>query len=140
MAKVADAWHGGLLAQPNAALARAATLTSLARAVVSDPQVFGAGRSLTECVTRLRALPGLGEWTAEYIAMRELCEPDAFPGGDLDLLRAMRDAEGRWSTSRELRARAERWRPWRAYAAQHLWASRGAIAMNEAHRGARARP
>jgi AraC family transcriptional regulator of adaptative response / DNA-3-methyladenine glycosylase II len=102
---------------------RAATLASLAAAVVADPQVLGGGRSLTECVTRLRALPGIGEWTAQYIVMRELREPDAFPAGDVGLLRAMTDSTGRRPSSRELLARAERWRPWRAYAAQHLWAS-----------------
>jgi AraC family transcriptional regulator of adaptative response / DNA-3-methyladenine glycosylase II len=102
---------------------RAATLASLAAAVVADPQVLGAGRSLTECVAQLRALPGVGEWTAQYIAMRELREPDAFPVGDIGLLRALTDAEGKRPTSGELLARAERWRPWRAYAAQHLWAS-----------------
>ena len=102
---------------------RAATLASLAAAVVADPHVLGAGRTLTECVAQLRALPGIGEWTAQYIAMRELREPDAFPAGDIGLLRALTDSEGKRPTSRELLARAERWRPWRAYAAQHLWAS-----------------
>jgi AraC family transcriptional regulator of adaptative response / DNA-3-methyladenine glycosylase II len=102
---------------------RAATLASLAAAVVADPQVLGGGRSLTECVTRLRELPGIGEWTAQYIVMRELREPDAFPAGDVGLLRAMTDRAGRRPSSRELLARAESWRPWRAYAAQHLWAS-----------------
>ena len=100
---------------------RAAALVSLAAAVVADPQVLGAGRSLTDCVLQLRALPGIGEWTAQYIAMRELREPDAFPAGDIGLLRAMADRNGKRPTSRELLAAAERWRPWRAYAAQHLW-------------------
>ena len=103
---------------------RAATLASLAAAVVANPQILETARSLTECVTRLRALPGIGEWTAQYIAMREFREPDAFPAGDIGLLQAFTDALGKRSTSRELLARAERWRPWRAYAAQHLWASR----------------
>ena len=103
--------------------ARAAALASLAAAVAADPAVLGAGRSLADCVTRLRALPGVGEWTAQYIAMRELREPDAFPAADVGLMRAMADADGRRPTARELLARAERWRPWRAYAAQHLWAS-----------------
>ena len=102
---------------------RAVTLTSLAAAVAENPMVFGAGRSVTECVGQLRALPGIGEWTAQYIAMRELREPDAFPAGDIGLLRALVDAEGKRLTSRELLARAEHWRPWRAYAAQHLWAA-----------------
>jgi AraC family transcriptional regulator, regulatory protein of adaptative response / DNA-3-methyladenine glycosylase II len=102
---------------------RATTLASLAAAVLADPQVLGNGRSLADCVTRLRALPGIGEWTAQYIAMRELREPDAFPAGDIGLLRALTGAAGRRPTSRELLSRAERWRPWRAYAAQHLWTS-----------------
>ena len=71
------------------------------------------------------ALPGIGEWTAQYIAMRELREPDAFPAADLGLMRAMTNGKGRRPSPAELLARAERWRPWRAYAAQHLWASGG---------------
>jgi AraC family transcriptional regulator of adaptative response / DNA-3-methyladenine glycosylase II len=102
---------------------RATALASLAAAFVADPQVLAAGRNLTECVTQLRALPGIGEWTAQFIAMREMREPDAFPAGDISLLRAFADADGERPTSRELLARAERWRPWRAYAAQHLWTS-----------------
>ena len=74
---------------------RAATLASLAAAVVADPHVLGAGRTLTECVAQLRALPGIGEWTAQHIAMRELREPDAFPAGDIGLLRALTDSEGK---------------------------------------------
>jgi AraC family transcriptional regulator of adaptative response / DNA-3-methyladenine glycosylase II len=103
--------------------ARAAALVSLAHAVASDPQIFGPRRSLEEAIAELRALPGVGEWTAQYIAMRELREPDAFPAADLGLMRAMTDAKGRRPSPAELLARAERWRPWRAYAAQHLWAA-----------------
>ncbi|MPZ17723.1 MAG: helix-turn-helix domain-containing protein [Luteitalea sp.] len=102
---------------------RAAALSSLARAVAADPEIFSAARSLDEAIVQLRTLSGVGEWTAQYIAMRELREPDAFPAADLGLMRAMSDGQGRRPTSRELLARAERWRPWRAYAAQHLWAS-----------------
>ena len=105
--------------------ARAAALGSLARAVVADPQIFGPRRSLEEAIVKLRALPGIGEWTAQYIAMREMREPDAFPAADLGLMRAMADRKGRRPTPVALLARAERWRPWRAYAAQHLWASQG---------------
>jgi AraC family transcriptional regulator of adaptative response / DNA-3-methyladenine glycosylase II len=102
---------------------RAATLSAVAAAVVADPQIFGAGNSLEESVARLRLLPGIGEWTAQYIAMRQLREPDAFPAADIGLMRAMADAEGLRPTAAELLARAEQWRPWRAYAAQHLWTS-----------------
>ena len=65
-------------------------------------------------MAQLRALPGIGEWTAQHIAMRELREPDAFPAGDIGLLRALTDSEGKRPTSGELLAMAERWRPWRA--------------------------
>jgi AraC family transcriptional regulator of adaptative response / DNA-3-methyladenine glycosylase II len=105
--------------------ARAAALGSLARAVIADPELFGPRRSLDEAIVKLRALPGVGEWTAQYIAMREMREPDAFPAADLGLMRAMADRKGRRPSPGALLARAERWRPWRAYAAQHLWASQG---------------
>jgi AraC family transcriptional regulator of adaptative response / DNA-3-methyladenine glycosylase II len=101
---------------------RAQTLTTLAAAVAADPGMFGVGQHPAECLKRLRAIPGIGEWTAQYIAMRELREPDAFPADDLGLRRALA-ARGRRPTPREMVARAERWRPWRAYAAQHLWTS-----------------
>jgi AraC family transcriptional regulator, regulatory protein of adaptative response / DNA-3-methyladenine glycosylase II len=103
--------------------ARARALTSLAAAVAADPQIFGARRGLDEAIAALCKLPGIGEWTAQYIAMRELREPDAFPAADIGLMRAMADADGARPTPAELLKRAERWRPWRAYAAQHLWSS-----------------
>lgn len=102
---------------------RAKTLSAVAAAVVADPHIFATGRSLEEAIVQLRALPGIGEWTAQYIAMRQLREPDAFPAADIGLMRAMADSEGLRPSARELLARAEQWRPWRAYAAQHLWAS-----------------
>jgi AraC family transcriptional regulator of adaptative response / DNA-3-methyladenine glycosylase II len=111
--------------------ARAAALSSLARAVAADPQIFGPRKSLEDAIVQLRALPGIGEWTAQYIAMRELREPDAFPAADLGLLRAMADADGHRPSPAALLARAERWRPWRAYAAQHLWTSGGAVSAEQ---------
>ena len=65
---------------------------------------------------RLCEIPGIGKWTAQYIAMRALGEPDAFPAGDLGLLRAS-GAAG----PKQLELLAEHWRPWRAYAAMYLW-------------------
>ena len=103
--------------------ARRLALASLAAAVVADPLIFGPRRSLEHAVAQLRSLPGIGEWTAQYIAMRELREPDAFPAADIGLLRAMRDAGGVRPSPAALLAHAERWRPWRAYATLHLWAS-----------------
>jgi len=102
---------------------RGAALLAVAAAVVADPHIFAAGRGLEEAVAQLRALPGVGEWTAQYIAMRQLREPDAFPAADIGLMRAMADSDGLRPTASALLARAETWRPWRAYAAQHLWAS-----------------
>lgn len=105
--------------------ARAAALSALAAAVLADRHIFGAHHGLDEAIARLRSLPGIGEWTAQYIAMRELREPDAFPAADVGLMRALADGQGCRPTPRELLARAEQWRPWRAYAALHLWASLG---------------
>src|SRR5262245_16043074 len=102
---------------------RAATLSAVASAVVADPDLFCARRGLDEAIQRLQSIRGVGEWTAHYIALRQLREPDAFPAADVGLMRALADLEGRRRSSRELLGRAEPWRPWRAYAAQHLWAS-----------------
>jgi AraC family transcriptional regulator of adaptative response / DNA-3-methyladenine glycosylase II len=100
--------------------ARAAAISSLAAAVTRDPALLRTGSSAADTVARLVALPGIGAWTAEYIAMRAMREPDAFPLSDLGLLRAMRAHLARPSPTL-LQRRAERWRPWRAYAAVLLW-------------------
>ncbi|MEZ4238472.1 MAG: AlkA N-terminal domain-containing protein [Myxococcota bacterium] len=97
--------------------ARKRALHALAEAAAADPHLFRARATVDDTVARLRALPGVGEWTAQYVALRAVREPDAFPAGDVALQRrAGLDAA-------QLLARAERWRPWRAYAAQHLWSS-----------------
>jgi AraC family transcriptional regulator, regulatory protein of adaptative response / DNA-3-methyladenine glycosylase II len=106
--------------------ARSASLSALAEAVAADPLLFGPRASLEEAITTLRRLPGIGEWTAQYIAMRELREPDAFPAADIGLMRAMADAAELRCSAASLAARAESWRPWRAYAAMHLWIAEGA--------------
>jgi AraC family transcriptional regulator of adaptative response / DNA-3-methyladenine glycosylase II len=104
---------------------RATALSSLAAAVAADPALLGVYRDLAGAVSQLRSLPGIGDWTAQYIALRALREPDAFPVADIGLQRAMTGLFDRCPTSAELLARAECWRPWRAYAAMHLWASLG---------------
>lgn len=104
--------------------ARAATLRSLARAVAEGRVCFDAGSDPGTLLEQLQRLPGIGPWTAQYIGMRALEDPDAFPAGDLGLRAALADGSP-WSESR-LAARAERWRPWRAYAALHLWTRGGA--------------
>ena len=103
--------------------ARIRCLSGIAAAIAADPNLLAPTASLDEMVKRLRALPGIGEWTAQYIAMRQLREPDAFPAADVALMRALADADGVRPTADQLLARAEAWRPWRAYAALHLWAS-----------------
>jgi 3-methyladenine DNA glycosylase/8-oxoguanine DNA glycosylase len=65
---------------------------------------------------RLCEIPGIGTWTAQYVAMRALGEPDALPSGDLGLVRTLG-----LESARELEARSQNWRPWRAYAAMYLW-------------------
>jgi 3-methyladenine DNA glycosylase/8-oxoguanine DNA glycosylase len=92
-------------------------VSSLAQAVVADPLIFGPRRSLDDAVVQLRSLAGMDEWTAEYVAMRDLREPDAFPEAGIGMVRL---ATGEPLSPAELLARAERWRPWRAYAALHL--------------------
>jgi AraC family transcriptional regulator, regulatory protein of adaptative response / DNA-3-methyladenine glycosylase II len=103
--------------------ARAKAASALAKVIADDPAIFSRGASLEDAIAKLRALPGIGEWTAQYIAMRELREPDAFPAADIGLLRAMAAPDGRRPQPAELLDCAERWRPWRAYAALHLWAA-----------------
>lgn len=102
---------------------RKAALAALATAAAARPRLFEAGRDLDHAVSAWRELPGIGEWTAQYVAMRALGEPDAFPARDAGLLRALGARDGRRVTPAELVARAEAWRPWRAYAVLHLWAS-----------------
>ena len=103
---------------------RARTIKDFAAAVAGgDIALDGAG-GLDETIERLCTLPGIGPWTAHYIAMRALGEPDAFPAGDLGLRRAAGLPGGRLSAD-QLTERAEEWRPWRAYAALHLWTSLG---------------
>ncbi|MBJ2213873.1 MULTISPECIES: DNA-3-methyladenine glycosylase family protein [Pseudomonas] len=101
--------------------ARGRTLSGVAQALLDDPQLFEPKASLQDGVARLVALPGIGEWTAQYIAMRQLREADAFASGDIGLINALAALEGGPVSARQLLARADAWRPLRAYAAQHLW-------------------
>ena len=100
--------------------ARAAALRAFARAVADGSFVLAAPHGLDEFEERLTALPGFGPWTAHVVALRALGEGDAFPDGDLGLVKAMERAG---VTRNGIAARAERWRPYRAYATLHLWAS-----------------
>lgn len=103
--------------------ARIAALQSLAEAAARDPKLLEAAGTYEETVLRLTALPGFGPWTAQYWALRALRDSDAFPAADVALLRSPAVAvNGQRPSPKALLARAEAWRPWRAYAAQHLWA------------------
>jgi AraC family transcriptional regulator of adaptative response / DNA-3-methyladenine glycosylase II len=101
--------------------ARAATIRGLARALLEGRIAFRAEQPLAAFENDLVALPGIGPWTAHYIAMRALAQPDAFPAADLILRRAAGVAQGRTLSTRELETLSEAWRPWRAYAVMLLW-------------------
>ena len=98
--------------------ARARTVVALARAVADGRLSLTPNADIEATLERLRALPGVGEWTAQYIAMRALSWPDAFPHTDLGVMKAL----GETGAHRVLAA-GEAWRPWRAYAVMHLWQS-----------------
>ena len=106
----------GALARCGLTPARARTIIALAEAVAGGTLALEPGVDIDATIERLRTLPGVGPWTAHYIAMRALRWPDAFLAHDLVVLRAMNETRP---------ARAETasaaWRPWRAYAVMHLW-------------------
>jgi AraC family transcriptional regulator, regulatory protein of adaptative response / DNA-3-methyladenine glycosylase II len=104
---------------------RAETIRALARAVRDGRISFEHVVDSADLLARLREIPGIGDWTAQYVAMRALGEPDAFPASDLGLLRAtgLRNV-------RDLQRRSAAWRPWRAYVAMYLWSRAGG---NEAY-------
>jgi AraC family transcriptional regulator of adaptative response / DNA-3-methyladenine glycosylase II len=101
--------------------ARRTALKALAEAAIADPDLFRPLGAIDEAIARLRAIRGIGEWTAQYIALRALRETDAFPASDVALLRSAARRGSARPTPANLLQRAEPWRPWRAYAAQHLW-------------------
>ena len=110
---------------------RQASLKALAAAAVADPNLFRPVGTMEDAIVRLRAIPGVGEWTAQYIALRAIREMDAFPASDIGVLRGAARLDGVRPTPAVLLDRAESWRPWRAYAAQHLWAVDAAAVIND---------
>jgi AraC family transcriptional regulator, regulatory protein of adaptative response / DNA-3-methyladenine glycosylase II len=99
--------------------ARAAALTRFAQACARGDLDWSAPADLEPLSGKLTAIPGIGPWTAQYVAMRALGEPDAFPSGDLWLRRLAEP--GRTISEKELEEKSNAWRPWRAYAAFYLW-------------------
>ncbi len=108
----------GRVARLGMPAARARTVIALARAVADGDLVLMPNADIEATLDRLRALPGVGEWTAQYIAMRALAWPDAFPHTDLGVLKALGATD-----ARRVLAAGEAWQPWRAYAVMHLWQS-----------------
>ena len=102
--------------------ARRRALVGLCSALAAREVVLDPGVEPAEARRRLLALPGIGPWTAEYVAMRGLGDADAFPATDLGVRRALErlGEDGRPAAAERL---AEPWRPYRAYAVQYLWAS-----------------
>jgi AraC family transcriptional regulator, regulatory protein of adaptative response / DNA-3-methyladenine glycosylase II len=100
---------------------RAATLQRLACEVAEGRLRLEASADPFAVINDLKALPGIGDWTAQYIAMRALHWPDAFPAGDLALRKQA--VKGQMLSEKQLLEASEAWRPWRAYAAMYLWAT-----------------
>jgi AraC family transcriptional regulator, regulatory protein of adaptative response / DNA-3-methyladenine glycosylase II len=95
---------------------RSRTILALAKALSRDEIALTPGVEVGETLAKLQSIPGIGEWTAQYIAMRALAWPDAFPHTDLGVMKALRETD-----ARRVLAAGEAWRPWRSYAVMHLW-------------------
>ncbi len=102
---------------------RAETIRRVSKAVVDGDLSFDSAQDPDAFCSELTAIRGIGDWTAQYVAMRVLKNPDAFPTADLALLKAFDNDAGHRISSANLQGRAEKWRPWRAYAALLLWSS-----------------
>jgi AraC family transcriptional regulator of adaptative response / DNA-3-methyladenine glycosylase II len=97
---------------------RVRAIQALAEALAAGTLALEPMVGVDDTIARLRALPGFGEWTAQYVAMRALAWPDAFPASDVGVLKALGESDPRMALGC-----AEAWRPWRAYAVMHLWNS-----------------
>jgi 3-methyladenine DNA glycosylase/8-oxoguanine DNA glycosylase len=106
---------------------RGLTLQGLAKAVATGKLKLDVSQSAEELYENLVAMPGIGPWTAEYVLMRGLSTPDAFPVDDLGLINALEHLEGERYRGKKLLERAGAWRPWRSYATLHLWRSLGDV-------------
>ena len=99
--------------------ARQRCLKAYCEAYLAEEDFFGGDTSAV--VARLLGVRGIGPWTASYIALRALRDPDAFPAEDVALARGLMQPGGARPTRDALEQRSQAWRPWRAYAAQHIW-------------------
>ncbi|MEO6392645.1 MAG: AlkA N-terminal domain-containing protein, partial [Pyrinomonadaceae bacterium] len=118
----ADALAASDIARIGLPVKRAESIRGLAQAVADGRIVFDGRVDLNDFRNAICEIPGIGDWTAQYIAMRALGDPDAFPANDLILLR-----NAGLTTGTQLARRAETWRPWRAYATMYLWRDAGLV-------------
>jgi 3-methyladenine DNA glycosylase/8-oxoguanine DNA glycosylase len=102
--------------------AKARAIAGLALASLSEPSLFEPSDDPAAAIARLVEIPGVGQWTAQYVAMRALKAPDGFPASDLGLRKAV-STTGLLASPEEVEERSKPWQPWRAYAAMHLWAT-----------------
>jgi AraC family transcriptional regulator of adaptative response / DNA-3-methyladenine glycosylase II len=106
------------IAEQGVIATRARSIVALAQALVAGQLALDANAPVDQTISQLRKVPGVGDWTAQYIAMRALSWRDAFPASDYGVLKAMGETDPRRALQR-----AQAWRPWRAYAVIHLWKS-----------------
>ncbi|MFT4241137.1 MAG: AlkA N-terminal domain-containing protein [Acidovorax sp.] len=119
---VLAAVHGETLGQMGIVRQRQAAIVALARAVDGGTLALHAGADVHATTAALRQIPGIGDWTAQYIAMRVLRWPDAFPAGDVALHKAL-GVQGHKNPARAAAEASQAWRPWRSYAVLRAWAA-----------------
>ena len=119
---VLAAAEGDALGQLGIVRQRQAAIVAIARAVAEGRLQLHAGADIPATMAALKELPGIGDWTAHYIAMRALRWPDAFPAGDVALHKALGVQEAR-QPAREAEAASQAWKPWRSYAVIRAWSA-----------------
>ncbi len=117
-AAVVAATEAEVLGKLGIVRSRVGAIQALARGCADESLILAPGVDVPATLKALKALPGIGDWTAQYLAMRALAWPDAFPAADYGVLKALGE-----SKPKQAQVRAESWRPWRAYAVMHLWQS-----------------
>jgi AraC family transcriptional regulator of adaptative response / DNA-3-methyladenine glycosylase II len=113
---------GDALGQLGIVRQRQAAIIALSQAVASGGLQLHASADVSATIAALKELPGIGDWTAQYIAMRALRWPDAFPAGDVALHKALGVERGR-NAARDAEAASQTWKPWRSYAVLRAWAA-----------------
>jgi AraC family transcriptional regulator of adaptative response / DNA-3-methyladenine glycosylase II len=121
-AEVLAAAEGDALGQLGIVRQRQAAIVAIARAVAEGRLALHAGADVPATIAALKELPGIGDWTAQYIAMRALRWPDAFPAGDVALHKAL-GVQQMKQPAREAEAASQAWKPWRSYAVVRAWSA-----------------